>query len=158
MSNDFKKGFLTGAGGLLGVLSIPIGVYILYLLYTPTIMSLQKKEYLNWVDCDSSTAVEIINQAFNEGLDGKEYKAPPVCEVHVVQYGDKNYSKINYVSGDCFVFGSESKGLPNSVTNKFQSSTKIFIPMALGSRSINLANAVSIVIYEALRQRQFQFL
>ena len=76
----------------------------------------------------------------------------------VSKYGDKNYSKINYVSGDCFVFGSESKGLPNSVTNKFQSSTKIFIPMALGSRSINLANAVSIVIYEALRQRQFQFL
>lgn len=76
----------------------------------------------------------------------------------VSKYGDKNYSKINYVSGDCFIFGSESKGLPNSVTNKFQSSTKIFIPMALGSRSINLANAVSIVIYEALRQRQFQFL
>ncbi len=76
----------------------------------------------------------------------------------VSKYGDKNYSKINYVSGDCFIFGSESKGLPDSVTNKFQSSTKIFIPMALGSRSINLANAVSIVIYEALRQRQFQFL
>ena len=76
----------------------------------------------------------------------------------VSKYGDKNYSKINYVSGDCFIFGSESKGLPNSITNKFQSSTKIFIPMALGSRSINLANAVSIVIYEALRQRQFQFL
>ncbi len=74
MTNDFKKGFLTGAGGLLGVLSIPVGVYILYLLYTPTIRSLQKKEYLNWVDCDSSAAVEIINQAFNEGLDGKELK------------------------------------------------------------------------------------
>ena len=42
MSNDFKKGFLTGAGALLGVLSISVGVYILYLPYTPTIMSLQK--------------------------------------------------------------------------------------------------------------------
>ena len=51
MTNDFKKGFLTGAGGLLGVLSIPVGVYILYLLYTPAIMSLQKKEYLDWNDC-----------------------------------------------------------------------------------------------------------
>ena len=56
MTNDFKKGFLTGAGGLLGVLSIPLGVYILYLLYIPTIMSLQKKEYLNWVDCYWSNA------------------------------------------------------------------------------------------------------
>ena len=42
MTNDFLKGFFTGAGGLLGVLSIPVGVYILYLLYTPAIMSLQK--------------------------------------------------------------------------------------------------------------------
>ena len=51
MTNDFKKGFLTGAGGLLGVLSIPVGVYILYLLYTPVIMSLQKKEYLEYEVC-----------------------------------------------------------------------------------------------------------
>ena len=72
MSNDFKKGFLTGAGGLLGVLSIPVGAYILYLLYTPAIMSLQKKEYLNWVDCDSSVAIETINQAYKEGYSGQE--------------------------------------------------------------------------------------
>ena len=72
MSNDFKKGFLTGAGGLLGVLSIPVGIYILYLLYTPTIMSLQKKEYLNWVDCDSSVAIKTINQAYKEGYSGQE--------------------------------------------------------------------------------------
>ena len=58
MTNDFKKGFLTGAGGLLGVLSIPVGVYILYLLYIPTILSLQKKEYLNWVDCESSVSIK----------------------------------------------------------------------------------------------------
>ena len=72
MTNDFKKGFLTGAGALLGVLSIPVGVYILYLLYTPTIMSLQKKEYLNWVDCDSSVAIKTINQAYKEGYSGQE--------------------------------------------------------------------------------------
>ncbi len=72
MTNDFKKGFLTGAGALLGVLSIPIGVYILYLLYTPTIMSLQKKEYLNWVDCESSVAIKTVNQAYDEAYSGKD--------------------------------------------------------------------------------------
>ena len=72
MSNDFKKGFLTGAGGLLGVLSIPIGVYILYLLYLPTTMSLQKKEYLNWVDCESSVAIKTVYQAYEEGYSGRE--------------------------------------------------------------------------------------
>ena len=60
MTNDFKKGFLTGAGGLLGVLSIPAGAYILYLLYTPAIVSLQKKEYLEYQDC--------YWPAFQEGL------------------------------------------------------------------------------------------
>jgi hypothetical protein len=51
MTNDLKKGFLTGSGELLDVLSIPVGVYILYLLYTPVIMSLQKKEYLEYEVC-----------------------------------------------------------------------------------------------------------
>ena len=63
MTNDFKKGFLTGAGGLLGVLSIPVGVYILYLLYTPAIMSLQKKEYLDWNDCYWPAQLESIVKA-----------------------------------------------------------------------------------------------
>ena len=62
MTNDFKKGFLTGAGGLLGVLSIPVGAYILYLLYTPAIMSLQKKEYLDWNDCYWPTTIEAIKK------------------------------------------------------------------------------------------------
>ena len=107
---------------------------------------------------NTNTKIHIIKPIGFE-LNQKSFKRAGMDYLKKVsKYGDKNYSKINYVSGDCFVFGSESKGLPNSVTNKFQSSTKIFIPMALGSRSINLANAVSIVIYEALRQRQFQFL
>ena len=76
MTNDFKKGFLIGAGGLFGVLSIPLAICVLYLLgrwiYVPTIMSLQKKEYLNWVDCDSSVAIETINQAYKEGYSGQE--------------------------------------------------------------------------------------
>ena len=76
MTNDFKKGFLTGAGGLLGVLSIPVGIYVIYLLgswlYVPTIMSLQKKEYLNWVDCESSVAIKTVNQAYEEGYSGQE--------------------------------------------------------------------------------------
>jgi len=66
MTNDFKKGFLTGAGGILGVLtvlSIPVGIYLIYflikLLYVPTTNLLLKKgEYLNWKDCLKRTAVE----------------------------------------------------------------------------------------------------
>ena len=66
MTNDFKKGFLTGAGGILGVLtvlSIPVGIYLIYflikLLYVPTTNLLLKKgEYLNWKDCLKRTSLE----------------------------------------------------------------------------------------------------
>ena len=55
MTNDFKKGFSIGAGGVLGVLFIPAAMYLIYLLfywiYTPTNTSLQKKEFLNYKYC-----------------------------------------------------------------------------------------------------------
>ena len=88
MTNDFKKGFLTGAGGLLGVLSIPVGVYILYLLYTPAIMSLQKKAYLNWVDCESSVAIKTVNQAYDEGYSGQKM-TNRINELRVESCGEK---------------------------------------------------------------------
>ena len=88
MTNDFKKGFLTGAGGLLGVLSIPAGAYILYLLYTPAIMSLQKKAYLNWVDCESSVAIKTVNQAYDEGYSGQKM-TNRINELRVESCGEK---------------------------------------------------------------------
>ncbi len=76
----------------------------------------------------------------------------------VTKYGKKKYNEFKYINGDCFIFGSESKGLTHDVFKKFKYSEKISIPMASKSRSINLANAVAICIYESLRQNKFQFL
>ena len=76
----------------------------------------------------------------------------------VSKYGHLDYTKIKYKKNDCFIFGSESTGLPENIIQQFIDSKKIYIPMANGSRSLNLANTVSIVIYEALRQNKFQFL
>ncbi len=76
----------------------------------------------------------------------------------VSKYGKISYEKLNYKKGDCFIFGSESKGLSYDVLKKFKDSEKIYIPMTSESRSLNLANSVSICIYEALRQNKFQFL
>ena len=59
MNNDLKKGFLTGVGGLLGVLSISAVIYIIYFLIKslsePTILFLQKKEYKDRIDCLNRT-------------------------------------------------------------------------------------------------------
>ena len=76
----------------------------------------------------------------------------------VTKYGEKSYTDIKYLKNDCFIFGSESKGIPINILKEFENSNKISIPMINGSRSLNLANSVSIVIYEALRQNKFQFL
>jgi tRNA (cytidine/uridine-2'-O-)-methyltransferase len=73
----------------------------------------------------------------------------------VTKFGKRSYTDIKFNSGDAILFGSETKGLPVEVTNKFSDEQKIFIPMIRNSRSLNLSNAVSIVVYEAWRQLKF---
>ena len=62
------------------------------------------------------------------------------------------YTRAEFADGDCLLFGGESKGLPSAVREKC-AETLIGIPMPAGRvRSLNLATAVGIVLYEALRQ------
>src|SRR5262249_18456348 len=62
------------------------------------------------------------------------------------------YTQVRYQAGDAFVFGSESRGLPPEVLARHAERT-LTIPMRTGKvRSLNLAGAVSVVVYEALRQ------
>jgi tRNA (cytidine/uridine-2'-O-)-methyltransferase len=62
------------------------------------------------------------------------------------------YTHLSYLDGDCLLFGSESKGLPTSVLARHDD-TAVTIPMPAGHvRSLNLATAVAIVLYEGLRQ------
>jgi tRNA (cytidine/uridine-2'-O-)-methyltransferase len=66
--------------------------------------------------------------------------------------GAKNYTEASYQSGDCLIFGSESRGLPLELLDAHPDDV-FNIPMQLEHvRSLNLANAASIVLYEALRQ------
>ena len=60
------------------------------------------------------------------------------------------YTKREFKEGDFFVFGPETRGLPESLLKKY-SDNAITIPME-GQRSLNLSNSVSIVLYEAIRQ------
>jgi tRNA (cytidine/uridine-2'-O-)-methyltransferase len=66
--------------------------------------------------------------------------------------GTKSYTEAEYRPGDCLIFGSESRGLPLDLLEAHPNDV-YNIPMRLDHvRSLNLANAASIVIYEALRQ------
>ena len=73
----------------------------------------------------------------------------------ITKFGSRCYTKIKFNSGDAILFGSETSGLPSNVINKFIDEKKIFIPMIRNSRSLNLSNAVSLVVYEAWRQLNF---
>ena len=60
-----------------------------------------------------------------------------------------------FAPGDAFLFGSETSGLPADIQAHMVSDHKLRLPMVANNRSLNLANAVSIVIYEAWRQHDF---
>jgi tRNA (cytidine/uridine-2'-O-)-methyltransferase len=62
------------------------------------------------------------------------------------------YTRVRYQAGDALLFGCESKGLPTSVVERY-GERALLIPMPGGNaRSLNLANSVAIVLYEAIRQ------
>ena len=71
-------------------------------------------------------------------------------------FGEQNYSDIKYDGSEYFIFGSESSGLPKNVFFHKSITNRIKIPMKEDSRSINLSNSVSIVLYESLRQINFK--
>ena len=62
------------------------------------------------------------------------------------------YSSVRYTVGDYLIFGSETSGLPDNISQSIKPANRLHIPMQQGSRSLNLSNAVAIVSYEAWRQ------
>lgn len=69
--------------------------------------------------------------------------------------GSTVHSNAAFEMGDALLFGPETRGLPDSVLATISAEKKIRIPMQAQSRSLNLANAVSIILYEAWRQVDF---
>ena len=69
--------------------------------------------------------------------------------------GTQNYSDCIFKSEDSFIFGPETRGLPEDILNEFNSDTILRIPMLENSRSLNLSNSASIIVYEAWRQMGF---
>lgn len=69
--------------------------------------------------------------------------------------GTAAYDAPRYRPGDAFVFGAESRGLPVEMLDELPPDRRLRLPMTPGCRSMNLANAVAIVVYEAWRQNAF---
>jgi len=69
--------------------------------------------------------------------------------------GTVPYTQPRWAAGDALLFGPETRGLPQAVLDDLPFERRLFIPMRPGNRSLNLSNAVAVVLYEAWRQQGF---
>ena len=69
--------------------------------------------------------------------------------------GARCYSDVHFRAGDAFLFGPETRGLPPSTLERAGGEMCLFIPMRAQNRSVNLSNAVALVVFEAWRQIGF---
>jgi tRNA (cytidine/uridine-2'-O-)-methyltransferase len=65
------------------------------------------------------------------------------------------YQQIRYRAGDAFLFGPETRGLPADLLATLAPEQRLTLPMRAGQRSLNLSNAVAVMVYEAWRQLNF---
>lgn len=89
---------------------------------------------------------------FLEGTDDKNYYL-------ITKFGEKYYTDYDFSNDNdeelYFIFGRETKGLPEEFREKYKDKT-LKIPMTENVRSLNLSNTAALVIYEALRQQNFK--
>jgi len=80
--------------------------------------------------------------------------APARC-IGLSTHARRNFYDETFQHGDAFLFGPETRGLPASVRNELGDERVLRLPMVPDSRSLNLANTVTAVIFEAWRQQGF---
>ena len=105
------------------------------------------------------------------GLDYHEYaglvvhKDWPACCAHLHLQGVRmfafstratlRHTEPEYRAGDAFVFGPETRGLPQELLESFPAAQRLRLPLQPNNRSLNLSNAVAVAVYEAWRQLDF---
>jgi len=69
--------------------------------------------------------------------------------------GANLYTNVQFAEGDAVIFGPETRGLPQNLLDSLPPEQRLRLPMRPGNRSLNLSNAVAVVVYEAWRQLKF---
>jgi len=97
----------------------------------------------------SDVVVYKNSDTFMSSIDSKEtYGA--------TSQGSVPYTSPQYKPGTTILFGRESVGLPLEIVSQIHPSRRIRIPMRPANRSLNLSNAVSIIVYEVWKQLDFK--
>lgn len=87
-------------------------------------------------------------QACKTALSGKRMFA-------LTTKGSKRHTDVQFQADDVFVFGPETRGLPEEIRDEFAPGQRLRLPMLPQSRSLNLSNSVAVLVYEAWRQSGF---
>jgi tRNA (cytidine/uridine-2'-O-)-methyltransferase len=82
-------------------------------------------------------------------------KPPPDRAFAFTTRGARLLNDVRFAPNDWFVFGNETAGLSDAIRERFVQSQRIRLPMRPGNRSLNLSNAVAVVIFEAWRQANY---
>jgi tRNA (cytidine/uridine-2'-O-)-methyltransferase len=82
-------------------------------------------------------------------------RPPPQRMFALTTRASRLYTEVGYAAGDWLVFGAETRGLAAAVRDRFAETQRLRLPMRPGNRSLNLGNAVAVVVYEAWRQLAF---
>ena len=101
----------------------------------------------SWPDCRSGVETDPPQRWFATTAAGVERLDR--------EHAPRRYDECAYRSGDVVAFGCEASGLPAEILAEFGADRCLTIPMRPGNRSLNVANAVAVVVYEAWRQHGF---
>jgi tRNA (cytidine/uridine-2'-O-)-methyltransferase len=100
---------------------------------------------------------------YHEYADVRRYPNWPACRIALTgrrffaltTKAGRGYGEAVCLPGDVFVFGPESRGLPAEMLAQFPPEQRLRLPMRPGNRSLNLSNAVAVMVFEAWRQQGF---
>lgn len=98
---------------------------------------------------------EFAELAVHATLDAFVARAAPARLLMASTRSATRYDRVAYRPDDALVFGPETRGLPDAVRESVAPGQRIRLPMRPGQRSLNLSNAVAVVLYEAWRQQGF---
>ncbi len=91
----------------------------------------------------------------HESLESFADRVQPARMFALSTRGRRSYTEVAYQPGDAFLFGPETRGLPAAVLERMGREAVLRVPMLPDSRSLNLSNAVAVLVYEAWRQQGF---
>ena len=98
---------------------------------------------------------EFAQVAVHENLDTFVEVVRPARLFALSTRGRNLYTNVQFRADDAVVFGPETRGLPQDVLDSLPPEQRLRLPMRPDNRSLNLSNAVAVVVYEAWRQFGF---